>query len=293
MIQKELLDILCCPLCHSDLQPKPEESVLVCTDGHRFPIHDSVPILNRDSESSPYDALYRQVNFTDRPFGYKKAYAQWRKGQINRKVVAYLQPGTVLDNGGGYGYLQEFLDPAQHTYYNLDCSYEILKYDTSVYRCVGEGEALPFKDAVFDNVTSGDVLEHVQDKVAYIAESYRILKPNGIFILNTPREGWVEDLKHSGWFGLFLLNRLWSKIKRKPAPKADSSQGLPEGVVDIPSDETWLREQLEKQNYEILVQTRTDNHALSLTNWFWRKFADWFINTEKYGHCVYFACKKK
>jgi len=293
MIKKELLDILCCPRCRSDVKVLPDEPVLVCTDGHRFPIHDSVPILNRECESSSYNNLYRQIDFTDSPFGYKKEYAEWRKGQINRKVVAYLQPGSVLDNGGGYGYLKEFIDPAQNIYYNVDCSYEILQYDTSAFRCVGEGESLPFKDEVFDNVVSGDVLEHVQDKVAYIAESYRVLKPKGIFILNTPREGWVEDLKHSGWFGLFLIEKLNFKLKRIFKPKKNKSIiSVPNGVVDIPSEETWLREQLENQNFEILVQTRTDNHPLSLTNRFWRTLADWFLNAEKYGHCVFFACRK-
>ena len=44
---------------------------------------------------------------------------------------------------------------------------------------VGRGESLPFSDQRFDAVLSFDVLEHVQDVRATLAECYRVLKRSG------------------------------------------------------------------------------------------------------------------
>jgi SAM-dependent methyltransferase len=252
-----------------------------------------VPILLREGQKSAYDDLYSQIDFKTSPFGYNYEYVVWRKSQINKQIVKYLKEGTVLDDGGGYGFLKEFLDKRRHTYYNLDPSIVLLKYDNSELRCVGEGEALPFKDEVFDNVVSGDVLEHVQDKVKYLEKTYQVLKPGGIFILNTPREGWVDSYKRSIWFWIPYLSFFWTKVRKKLRPKGiGSSIVIPKGVVDVPSNEEWLRDQLERIGYKIVVQSRTDNHLFGLTGPFWRKFADMFINPERYGHCVFFVCKK-
>ena len=44
---------------------------------------------------------------------------------------------------------------------------------------VGYAESLPFSDGRFDAVLSFDVLEHVQDVAATLAECHRVLKPGG------------------------------------------------------------------------------------------------------------------
>jgi 2-polyprenyl-6-hydroxyphenyl methylase/3-demethylubiquinone-9 3-methyltransferase len=49
----------------------------------------------------------------------------------------------------------------------------------------GVGEALPFEDASFDLVYCCDVLEHVDDVPAVLAESRRVLRPGGLFVYDT------------------------------------------------------------------------------------------------------------
>lgn len=49
----------------------------------------------------------------------------------------------------------------------------------------GEGEKLPFPVASFDLVYCCDVLEHVRDLDAVIAETARVLKPGGIYLFDT------------------------------------------------------------------------------------------------------------
>ncbi|MEL7499574.1 MAG: class I SAM-dependent methyltransferase [Planctomycetota bacterium] len=65
---------------------------------------------------------------------------------------------------------------------------------TAVQYCVDQGLQcqpidglrLPFEDNSFDVVTSWHVIEHVEDVKATLAEWYRVVKPGGILVLETP-----------------------------------------------------------------------------------------------------------
>jgi 2-polyprenyl-6-hydroxyphenyl methylase/3-demethylubiquinone-9 3-methyltransferase len=50
---------------------------------------------------------------------------------------------------------------------------------------VGAGEALPYADAAFDAVICVDVLEHVDDLDAVLAQVVRVLRPGGMFLFDT------------------------------------------------------------------------------------------------------------
>jgi len=47
-------------------------------------------------------------------------------------------------------------------------------------------EDFPFKDNFFDAVTALELIEHLFDPDHFLDEVYRVLKPEGIFILSTP-----------------------------------------------------------------------------------------------------------
>lgn len=295
----KLLRIIRCPNCMGKLLPVVKSYELQCDCGKRYPILDGVPILLQGDLGNAYDDLYRQIDFKVSPFGYDRKYIMWRKAKINLEIVKYLKDGSVLDDGGGYGFLKQFLDEGENEYYNLDYSYEMVRYDNSALRCVGSGENLPFADESFDNVVSGDVLEHVQDKEQYLRETYRVLKSFGVFVLNTPRTGWVDSWKKSIWFWIPYLSSVikwgkkWLRNENMPQGKcAVPAIRVPEGVVDRPSDEETLLKQLKGIGYQVLVQSRTDNHVFGFTGTLWNKFADIFINPKQFGHCVFFVCKK-
>lgn len=52
MIDKELLDILACPLCKTEV--KLEDDKIVCTKcGRRYPVKDDIPVMLIDEAELP------------------------------------------------------------------------------------------------------------------------------------------------------------------------------------------------------------------------------------------------
>lgn len=48
-VSKELLDILVCPVCKAELEPKEDGSGLKCVECKRvYPIRDDIPIMLKD-----------------------------------------------------------------------------------------------------------------------------------------------------------------------------------------------------------------------------------------------------
>ncbi len=110
-------------------------------------------------------------------------------------------PGkTVLDLGCAGGFMADALarngadvtgiDPAQQAIAaaraHADTEGLPIRYD------VGVGEALPYPDAAFDAVVCVDVLEHVGDLPAVLAEVARVLRPGGLFLFDTINRNWLS-----------------------------------------------------------------------------------------------------
>lgn len=54
MIKKELLDILACPVCKSDLRyDQPEEKLTCLSCGRRYPIREDIPIMLEEEAELP------------------------------------------------------------------------------------------------------------------------------------------------------------------------------------------------------------------------------------------------
>jgi len=52
-------------------------------------------------------------------------------------------------------------------------------------------EELPFGDCSFDAVVSADVLYHVDDDAQALRESFRVLRPGGLIVVNVPAYRWL------------------------------------------------------------------------------------------------------
>ncbi len=83
-----------------------------------------------------------------------------------------------------------------------------------------DGARLPFDDASFDIVESMDVIEHVADPSAYLAELLRVLRPDGIVLLVTPNRLWPVEQHLSivgpPWLPVGVADRVWGALARLP-----------------------------------------------------------------------------
>jgi|GEM_PF-661476 len=153
--------------------------------------------------------------------------------ELDREKIDY--SGKILDDGCGSGGIAVSFAEECRLVFGLDiCSkFEGTGIKISNERKIknlkfiqGNGCNLPFKDNYFDLVISHSVIEHTNSPEDYISEAYRVLKPGGIFFLETPPYYSFEGThlpkpKRPIPFQLFLPRRLLYKIyyfigKRRP-----------------------------------------------------------------------------
>ncbi|WP_187471243.1 class I SAM-dependent methyltransferase [Luteimonas viscosa] len=127
-----------------------------------------------------------------------------------RRFKPSAQPLDVLDVGAGSGRQAAGLAALGHRVSAVDI-------DTSAYAdsacypiSIYDGRNLPFADASFDVVVSSNVLEHVQDLDALLADMSRVLRREGIAVHVLPTHTWRvwTTLAHAPW----VLKRSWQLI---------------------------------------------------------------------------------
>jgi ubiquinone/menaquinone biosynthesis C-methylase UbiE len=117
--------------------------------------------------------------------------------KLLRKYRARLSPSPrTLDVGCGGGATLAMLSQLGQPL-GLDRSAEALRLSRSrgdFVLVAGEAERLPFADGSFDAVTALDVLEHVADDAAAVAEMARVCTRGGLAIVTVPayRSLWSE-----------------------------------------------------------------------------------------------------
>jgi ubiquinone/menaquinone biosynthesis C-methylase UbiE len=247
---------------------------------------------------NPYDRLYSQFNMREWPFGYPKYYMMWRWDHIKPRLAAYVQqPGRVLDLGGGTGvsfyYLPSFIRRSQ--YINLDYSSEMLQYWDG-NRVQGIGETLPFESDTFDCVICSEVLEHVTNKQYVLEEATRVLRAGGLLLLSTPRTGWWEDVMANPWTRLLihLHDSKPGKAFRRVFRSTRINVRRTSGVVDEPSGEKWLAEQIEAAGCQVIEQCRADPHlGHRFIGKLWRWIFDRMLDPDRFGHVTIVVAQKR
>jgi 2-polyprenyl-3-methyl-5-hydroxy-6-metoxy-1,4-benzoquinol methylase len=112
---------------------------------------------------------------------------------------------NVLEVGSGEGYGTSILsstnahligvdvdritiDNANYKYGSENCKYQL--YD---------GKQLPFPDGKFDVVVSFQVIEHVQNDIAFLNEIKRVMKDGGVLYLATPNRNYRLRANQKPW----------------------------------------------------------------------------------------------
>lgn len=112
---------------------------------------------------------------------------------FQRSRLAYHQAasrisGEVLEIGTGSGYGVEIIAPHATHFITIDKQTppEGVIVGENVEFCAATVPPLPFDDNTFDSVISFQVIEHIKDDKAFVAEVKRVLRPGGVFIVSTP-----------------------------------------------------------------------------------------------------------
>lgn len=121
---------------------------------------------------------------------------------VKKIELLFPKKGSLLDVGAATGF---FVDIAQKMGWNTK-GIEISKYATEIAHKKGldvECGVLQdgmFKEMSFEVITLWDVLEHLEDPNKEIKICTKLLKPNGIVVINTPDSGsWYARIMGKRW----------------------------------------------------------------------------------------------
>lgn len=173
----------------------------------------------------------------------------WREGQrrrleIIRAASGDLSAGPVLVNGCGVGTYLHHMREIIPRVFGLDIEFARLLEAKKPKQIVvnGAGEMLPFPDETFSVVLSNEVIEHVADDRAAIAEIVRTLQPGGRLVLFCPNRGYPFETHGVYWRGRYqfgnipLVNYLPRPWRNRLAPhvRVYSKRDLEGLFIDLP-----------------------------------------------------------
>jgi 2-polyprenyl-6-hydroxyphenyl methylase/3-demethylubiquinone-9 3-methyltransferase len=121
------------------------------------------------------------------------AMLHWIAAARARHVPPAQREGSLLlDLACGGGLLAPHLAGKGHRHVGLDLSPTALPQarEHGVLPVRGDVQRLPFADEVADVVVAGEVLEHVPEPLALVAEACRVLRPGGTLVLDTIAATW-------------------------------------------------------------------------------------------------------
>lgn len=154
----------------------------------------------------------------------------WRAGQDRRLAMLRshleLDGARVLDVGCGVGmYTRRLAEAgASATGLEVDWPRAVEARERGLNVVAAFGEDLPFGDASFDAILSHEVLEHVADDRACMAEIARILAPGGRAAVFVPNRWWPFETHGVFWHGGYrfgnipLVNYLPDPLRNHLAP---------------------------------------------------------------------------
>lgn len=237
-------DIWRCPHCRGALQSRSER--LRCVDCRRdYECVDGIPDLRTPGDrgghfvedlrlaralaatgSDPLESLVRRVVESHLRDDYRVSRAARRilegptrlHGEVAGWLGEAIQPGRLpLDLGCGSGMLLAAAAARGCDGVGIDLSLAWLVVAKRLIAAHGgtprlaaaRAEALPLADASVDAVVSLDVIEHVRDAAAYLAEIDRVTRPGGRLALSTPNRFSLTPEPHVFVWGVGWLPRRW------------------------------------------------------------------------------------
>ncbi len=187
-----------------------------------------------DTISGNYDGLNRVISLG--------IDVKWRKKVVS--LVAATNPNTILDIATGTGDLAILMSTTSaKKIIGLDLSIGMLNIgkrkildknlDNKIEMVVGDSENIPYPDNSFDAITVSFGIRNFETLEKGLAEIYRVLKPNGLFVIletSVPtkfpfKQGYTLYSKYI----LPLLGKLFSKDNNAYGYLSESAANFPFG----------------------------------------------------------------
>ena len=140
---------------------------------------------------------YDWVDVADNLRGLEAFFHRNRAWMVRRMVAKFATPNApILDAGCGTGLNLRHL-PEGSTGIDINPrNIQLLRRRLPNHTVVeGDVEALPFADASFGTVLCTEVIEHIPDPSAALAEYRRVLQPGGVLIGSVPARSAIWKLR--------------------------------------------------------------------------------------------------
>lgn len=198
MIDKQLFNYLCCPLCQKGL--KANKKKLTCWCCHqRFTVINKrtvslLPkaILSEKISLDRWEKLYQQ-QFKDQTYweaekAYQRNYLADTIWQLNEAKTITSQT-VFLEIGCGPMFLGQEIAQKAKLVIGIDFSLTALKIAEKMFQekgiknyllILGDVQQMPIKEESVDLIYGGGVIEHFKDTQKCVNELYRVLKKGGV-----------------------------------------------------------------------------------------------------------------
>ena len=225
-----------CGLMYLNPQPSVSEFDTIYPDNYYCHTTD---IPDMASKNSPFGVL--KQNLTDKigfPRNIRNLIKKYYTGALINVVDVGCGTGTALD------IFKKFGDTKIRTYgvdRDSTAALTASKKGHSVYE--GAFEKIELPERFFDMAYSSNVIEHVSNPAEFMNKICSTLKPNGIFLCETPNIGSVEArlLTKSGHWGGYHFPRHWTFFTTKQLIALGKQNGLKVLTVDYsPSPIFWI-----------------------------------------------------
>lgn len=156
------------------------------------------------------------------------------------------QQWRILDIGTGEGRsllaFHEVGTPLDQLYAN-DISVDVLAplKDTGMQLVVGRAEEIDLPAGTFDLVMMNQVIEHVADPRRVMEISYRLLKPGGLLVMETPNlDGWDRAFFARRRWGGYHFPRHWVLFSTQTMTRMMTEAGFQQiDILDISGAFVW------------------------------------------------------
>lgn len=181
----QLVRCTCCGLVYQNPRPTIEEI-----------------LVHYPADYEPYDDIADRKKVS-RLRGWANQYGIRKRSKF---VTRHQSGGKLLDVGCASGaFLLEFRARGSWDVQGVELNDAVAQYARDRYGLdviTGTLEDAHLPDSTYDAVTMWDVLEHVYDPSATLAEIRRILKPDGVLVLRVPNlSSWDARLFGDTWAG--------------------------------------------------------------------------------------------